>query len=93
MERPPSGCPAAAATPKLVVPTAGKPAAANASADATSHALGSRNGSVAVVQLAEAHDGTRRSHSWSFAAASPTLTVASPIPCAASSSSALKRSV
>ena len=40
------GRPALAAMPKLVVPMAGNPAAANAKADPTSHALGSRSGAT-----------------------------------------------
>jgi hypothetical protein len=42
--RPPSGCPALDATPKLVVPIAVKPSARKASADGTSQALGNTNG-------------------------------------------------
>src|SRR5438067_6843252 len=40
----PSGSPAAAATPRLVVPTAGNPRATNAAAEAWSHAFGSNSG-------------------------------------------------
>jgi hypothetical protein len=45
VDRPPSGVPRLDATPKLVVPIAAKPHSSSASADGTSHALGSSSGS------------------------------------------------
>ena len=50
----PSRRPSAAATPRLVVPTASKPAAASAAADAWSHAFGRTSGSPGRCRSANA---------------------------------------